>query len=98
MAEQKKGTTAGPVETKIKRHMLTADERIARIEAELAAAKAKREAKGKVEINKLLDLNAKDLVKQAEAGERIKIRNLRLDELGYVAEPAPDNVKQLKTS
>lgn len=92
MGTEKKVETAALV--KAKRTMPTAAERVARLEAELAAAKAKAEAKANKAKAENIERRAKLIVKRDALNTMIS----NLDTVIGEVEPAPDNVKQLKTS
>lgn len=73
------------------RKMLTAEERVAKLEAELAAAKAKADAKKQKQIDALVERRDTLVAQVAERNTKLIAINLELDELGYVAEPAKDS-------
>lgn len=81
-------------ETKPKRKQLTADERIAKIEAELEAAKTKAAAKVEKEINELLGQRTAKMGKLNELTLQVNELTAQLQAKGYTGDTAPAEVTQ----
>lgn len=83
MAETaKKATPKAPAKEKSTRKMLTPAERVAKIEADLAAARAKLTEKSDKERAALTDKRDKLVVKRDALNAEINEANQRLEELG----------------
>ena len=88
--------TEAKTPAKAKRKMPTEAERIANLEAQLAAAKEKAAAKNQKRIDVLLEKQTKIQAKVVEASSELIAIGLQLDELGFVAQPADaGNVTEL---
>lgn len=72
---------------KVKRTVLTPEQRVAKLEAELAAAKAKAEARANKEANILLDRRASLMTRANEIAAKINDIDTQLSRLGYDVPP-----------
>lgn len=75
------------------RKMLTPEERVAKLKAELAAAEAKAQAKNQKAIDALIERRDALVNQIAERNTKLTAINLELDSLGYV--PAPADASEL---
>lgn len=89
----KKQAEAKPVEgDKPKRRNLTPAERIAKMEAELAATREKAEAANRKKAEALVEKRNALTAKVAELKAKVDEINLELDSLGHVDQPAEGDV------
>lgn len=72
---------------KVKRTVLTPEERVAKLEAELAAAKAKAEARANKEANDLLERRQKVSIQINKLTAKIDDIDTQLSRLGYDVPP-----------
>lgn len=82
----KKSTEAKPEGEKKVRVQLTPEQRIAKLEADLAAAREKAQAKNQKRIDVLLEQRAKLEAKHLDLNAKVDAIEAELTSLGYMAE------------